>query len=575
MLVTKYSDWVSYVIIRVFLLFPVGLYMIVLFGMMFSGFHFGKSIQAFVDEKKINEDPLDFWADVRGIFRTSLLLVDYSGVFTGILIFATTKLRAGSAPMQALYLVPMITIVPMLLTIIRAGCEGHIADKQPAYAIYSSTEETITFDLLPVCFASSHFGPLWSVLFFTAQLLYNCVGPMVIYLVFIYSTFVEQMPTVQTVPNLFYGLLCITFSIPSILLYMPYGTKIVALVRYTSQSCIVSILCYIVLYFVYGWQNIETDIHSTTNFGSSGKRNIFDYLTSPISPIYTILLFTLVPALLMSKFVAVFDLLLSGNDVVKHISAASQFIPGPDVFGLIIGYLIMFSPLLIVTGFASYTLFNLIVKHKLSLSDAFQPSSDWMAHSSVNTVRPRPYSLAYGFFNSFIRISYPTALFLLLVAEAFLGALLSCIFMLNGLSLIGFNGSTIASNYRSVMLLAFLILHTISIFEISRAQREGNHPERLSLYIGVATMEMATLNGYMWMYSSDHPFIDWDPIFLILFNTVLRGLFICTAIAIRANMIELNRPQRIRDANDIYDIDAHPEADMEDESPIIFDLARA
>ncbi|KIH63399.1 hypothetical protein ANCDUO_06300 [Ancylostoma duodenale] len=114
------------------------------------------------------------------------------------------------------------------------------------------------------------------------------------------------------------------------------GTKITTLFRYTSQSSIVQILCYIIIYFVYGWQTIESDILTTTNEPSSVS--LLVYLTRPTSPLYTVLMFTLVPALLCTKFTAVFDLLLRGNDVLQHIDAGTCFIPGPVWMRRIIGY---------------------------------------------------------------------------------------------------------------------------------------------------------------------------------------------------------------------------------------------
>lgn len=176
------------------------------------------------------------------MYRTSLLLVDYTGAFTGILLFATSRLRTGAAPLSALILVPLMMIVPMLLTIIRAGCEGHVADQQPHYKIYTSTgtlplchsvllqtpnsfsDETVSFDVLPVCFATSYAGPLWSVTYFAAQLLYTSIGPMVIYAYFIYQSFIDEFPAIQNKPNLFFAGLIAFFAVPSVFLYMPVSS---------------------------------------------------------------------------------------------------------------------------------------------------------------------------------------------------------------------------------------------------------------------------------------------------------------------------------------------------------------
>uniref|UniRef100_A0A1I7WBR3 ABC transmembrane type-1 domain-containing protein n=1 Tax=Heterorhabditis bacteriophora TaxID=37862 RepID=A0A1I7WBR3_HETBA len=105
--------------------------------MSISGFHFGTSVKQELSAQQRENDSLDFWTDVRGLYRTSLLIVDYSGAFTGLLLFATSRLRQGSSPLNAILLVPMMMVVPLLLTILRSGCEGRIADNQPVSELES------------------------------------------------------------------------------------------------------------------------------------------------------------------------------------------------------------------------------------------------------------------------------------------------------------------------------------------------------------------------------------------------------------------------------------------------------
>ncbi|ETN81196.1 hypothetical protein NECAME_08676, partial [Necator americanus] len=608
----KCSNNLGTVLSRLCVTIPCILYIFLIIGMSISGFHFGmkNEIEKEISQQKRDDDPFDYWADIRGFYRTSILTVDYSGAFSGLLLFATSRLRPGAKSLNALLLLPLMMLVPMLLTILRNGCEGHVAEQQPAYTIYASTDETISFDLLPVCFATSKAGTLWAIVYYAAQFLYTSLGPMIVYVSFIYQSFVDDVPTVQNFAPLFFALIISTFAAPSVLLYMPLGTKITTLFRYTSQSSIVQILCYIIIYFVYGWQTIESDVLTIANEPNSVS--LLQYLIRPTSPIYTVLMFTLVPALLCTKFTAVFDLLLRGNDVLQHIDAGTCFIPGPIWMRRIIGYGIMFAPTLIVTIFASYTMYIMMVRHKLPFRDLLKPTSDWMAHTAVNTTRPRPHSLAYGLYNSLFQISYDTAFFGLFVVEIFFGIAIFCVFALNSLSIVGFSASNTANDYRTLMLFTFVLLHGYALIEMRKCQMREQQPNRLMLYIGVATMETAMLNGYMWMYASDHSWgIDAAPLIIILRNSllgkrlprevhnllyrtheiereadvhkeallrkvdVIRGCCILLGIAIRAHLLDQIRPTRTRDATEIYEVDTVLAMDAEDDSPIIFDLARA
>ena len=70
------------------------------------------------------------------------------------------------------------------------------------------------------------------------------------------------------------------------------------------------------------------------------------------------------------------------------------------------------------------------------------------------------------------------------------------------------------------MLLIFLLLHAWSLKELRHTKAYWDTPSRLSIYIGVATMEMAMLNGYMWMFTTDHSWgIDAAPLLVIICNT--------------------------------------------------------
>ncbi|KIH63398.1 hypothetical protein ANCDUO_06299 [Ancylostoma duodenale] len=220
----KCSSNLGTVLSRLCVIAPCALYIFLIVGMSISGFRFGvkNEVEKEITQKERDGDPFDYWADIRGFYRTSILTVDYSGAFSGLLLFATSRLRPGAKSLNALLLVPLMMLVPMLLTILRNGCEGHVAEQQPAYTIYASTDETISFDLLPVCFATSKAGSLWAIVYYVAQFLYTSLGPMIVYVSFIYQSFVDDVPTVQNFAPIFFAFIVTFFAVPSVLLYMPF-----------------------------------------------------------------------------------------------------------------------------------------------------------------------------------------------------------------------------------------------------------------------------------------------------------------------------------------------------------------
>uniref|UniRef100_A0A914RYW4 Uncharacterized protein n=1 Tax=Parascaris equorum TaxID=6256 RepID=A0A914RYW4_PAREQ len=73
------------------------------------------------------------------------------------------------------------------------------------------------------------------------------------------------------------------------------------------------------------------------------------------------------------------------------------------------------------------------------------------------------------------------------------------------------------------MFLVFITFHAISLFEIRWALKRWDHSSsyRLNLYIGVVAMEMAFLNGYMWMFALDHSWeLNFVPFLVIFVNTL-------------------------------------------------------
>lgn len=586
-ILSKYYDRLGDILLRGFLLIPVVLYMTVIIGMTGFGFHFTTAnIEKDTGSDLVNMNILDFWGELKGWFRTSLLVVDYSTAFTGFVLLATSRLRSGVNGLTAWLLVPFMMLVPTMQTIIRLGCEGHVSDAQPDYAIYSSTDETTAFDLIPVCFATTNFGPVWSVLFYTAHYLHTAVGPMLVYVTFIYQSFIDDFPIVQNSPKQCIGMIVLAFFLPSMFLYMPSGTRIAAFFRYASQTAFIQIAIWILIMFVYGWQRLERDVLMTTEVPS--RPSIVDYFTRPTSPVFTVLLFTFVPMLLCTKFVAVFDFLRLGSNVSKHIDFGTMFIPLPEIFRYIIGYILMFAPVMIMLTGAGLTVYQMVFKHALPWKDTVKPSPEWMSHVSINQNKPRPRSLAYSIMSRLVfrKISYRSGAFALFLFETFVGIFLVVLFFLNSQSYFGDRSMRSFNQYRSILLLVFVTLQVYAVFDLRKSQQYGPvEGDRLSLYIALATVQTAFMNGYMWLYAEDHRWgTDYPPLIIIVFNTFIRGTCILMAIAIRAHSIEHNRPSNTREASEIDDRRAdvenpggNPEAedDDDDDSPVIFDLARA
>ncbi|VDK67468.1 unnamed protein product, partial [Cylicostephanus goldi] len=109
-LLIKCPNNIGTVISRLCVTVPCALYLLLILGMSVSGFHFsGKTnMEKEITQQKRDDDPFDYWADIRGFYRTSILTVDYSGAFSGILLFATSRLRPGAKSLNALMLVPLM-----------------------------------------------------------------------------------------------------------------------------------------------------------------------------------------------------------------------------------------------------------------------------------------------------------------------------------------------------------------------------------------------------------------------------------------------------------------------------------
>ncbi|CAJ0586860.1 unnamed protein product, partial [Mesorhabditis spiculigera] len=567
-LVVRFPQDLNKFLTRFCIVLPVILYFVVLSGTALGGISYQSTEEA-VPREEVEKVPLDFWTDLKGFYRSTIAAVDYSTAFTGIGLLVVSRLDPGSPPVLAWILVPLMMIVPTMLSLLVAGCEGHISKLQPAYKTYGSIDETYSFDVIPVCLATSTFGSGLAVLFYLAHLFYASIGPLIIYTLFLHSAFSEQFVILESHLQSYYGLFMALTTGFAAILFMPLGTKIAAFFDYASQSSIVHLIIYATIFFVYGWQTLETDISLVAVETTSGS--MWRYFLGPTSPIYTMLLFTVVPMFLCTKGVAVYDLLIGGNDVLKHIDAGTQFITAPLFIRRICGYGIMLAPLLVILAFAAHAMLSAKIR-SLSLGQALKPSSDWLSHQ-VMQHRPKPYSLAYTIFNNIRGPTYRTYLLVILILELFFFLVLAC--LLFGQLYQVWTGTMLGSaNYRTIVLLLLLSLHAIALIEMRAAYNFWDDPARLTVYIAVATLQMAFLNGYMWMLAFNHSWggdlSSTGPIFLLVVNTAFRSACICAAIAVRAHIREAARPSRVRDATEIYASDGPPEVEMdaEDDLPI-------
>ncbi|VDM12943.1 unnamed protein product, partial [Wuchereria bancrofti] len=211
-----------------------------------------KSSEREITPENIEKYPFQYFSEIHGFFRTTVALMDYSSAFTGILIFASSRIQTGNMPMNALALLTAQLLPPTFFYVLRDGCNGHLANVQPAYNSYAATA---------ACFATITGGPIWAIIYYTANFLYTCIGPMssfdlkfntIVLLTFIYNSFAEQFAFVERFRTLLLALICFVFAITGLLLCMPMGTSFSTLLQYVSQSSITQLFLFITVFFIYG-----------------------------------------------------------------------------------------------------------------------------------------------------------------------------------------------------------------------------------------------------------------------------------------------------------------------------------
>uniref|UniRef100_A0A0R3RK18 Aa_trans domain-containing protein n=1 Tax=Elaeophora elaphi TaxID=1147741 RepID=A0A0R3RK18_9BILA len=124
---------------RFCLLLPLTLCTILICGLTIFGFSFSKSNEREIAPENIEKYPFQYFSEVHGFFRTTIALMDYSSTFTGILIFASSRIHSGNMPMNAMALLAAQLLPPTFFYVLRDGCNGHLANVQPAYDSYAAT----------------------------------------------------------------------------------------------------------------------------------------------------------------------------------------------------------------------------------------------------------------------------------------------------------------------------------------------------------------------------------------------------------------------------------------------------
>ncbi|VDN55484.1 unnamed protein product [Dracunculus medinensis] len=588
----RYGMSPGWFLIRFCFLLPSILFIIIVIGLFICGLTFTNNNEKEILPENIEKYPFVYFSDIHGFFRTTMVLMDYSSAFTGIIVFASSRIRSNSMPINPIALLSMQMVGPVFLYILRRGCNGHLAKVQPAYDSYIATDATFSFDTAAVCFATISGGPLWAILYYTANLLFTCIGPMVVLLLFIHNAFLEQFPFIQRYSSQILGLLCGVFLGTGFLLCMPLGTSFGTLLQYVSQSSISHIFLFIVVFFIYGWYDLDADVRLM--LGSPNFTSLLSYLSGPLSPFYTILLFTSVPALLAAKFASVFDLLMGGLDILKHIDYGTNFMTSSQFINRLFGYGIMLAPTFIIIIFALFHFWRNTFIYKLPIGSMLDATSDWKSHISIrqiNVTRIPP--LSHRIYTSLTKISYRTVLFAIFIVEMVIGITILILFfrqvffdlldllyvLVNALyaQLHSSINTGSANSYRTILLLVFSTFHILAMFEMKWALQKWDHSSRLNLYIAVATMEMAFLNGYMWMFAVDHSWgLLFSPFMVIVVNTITRGVMIAIVVGIRWNIAEKSYPTRTRDVTEIYDATADLDnyVDRDDDTPIIYEMRR-
>ncbi|TMS32737.1 hypothetical protein L596_000542 [Steinernema carpocapsae] len=533
----------------------------------FSFAEFSETTDQPIKRKVIEGFPYVFFSDVYGFFSSTLAFIDYSVAFSGIIIYASSRTRPTGRPLNVPLLCIFQMFIPMALYGLQHGCKGHLRSHQPAYDTYSGSDATVIFDTMAVCFANTSMGPVWSILYFAATFLYNAIGPMAIFVMFVQNSLIEQFPSLEGMKPHVSAAICAMFAVSATTLFTPVGTAFSTLFEYTTQASVTQVVAFAAIMFLCGWHKLERSMNSLVGNASG---SLVEFIIGHSSPVFSILLFVSVPMFLALKYVSEFDLLLESVDVSKHIEYAVQGLTPFSFINTAFGYAIVFMPFAIILNLAMYNIYYTIRVEKMPLSSAFKETVHFGSPNSLGqTIDDSP--LVTSLFKRCF-FQDRTLVLILGIIEALVAVMLMCLF---GRYTFFHPAQEDINPYRIFVIFVLLTLNLMQLIEL-KWLHYWDSPYRINFHIAVSTLETAFLNAYLLMAAFNHSNVtDDNALFVMLLHTFFRTLLLSMAITIRSKLVQ-NRPSRTRDVTEIYDInnglDDHGD-DRDDDSPIVYNLS--
>lgn len=181
-------------------------------------------------------------------------------------------------------------------------------------------------------------------------------------------------------------------------------------------------------------------------------------------------------------------------------------------------------------------------------SSIISPALDWLMHSRLESERQmrRPPPLSHRLFTAMCVVSYRTALFIIFVLEIIISFGLLAITAVHTLFVTyaefsyGMGHRRAGNWYRTILLISLSIGQVYAVYQLRQALKLWDGPWRLTPYIAMATLQIAFLNGYIWTVTFGyHNEFVMTLVYVVLINTVFRGILVSIVIAVRWNMREL------------------------------------
>uniref|UniRef100_A0A1I7YTL3 DUF1736 domain-containing protein n=1 Tax=Steinernema glaseri TaxID=37863 RepID=A0A1I7YTL3_9BILA len=563
---TKDENHAGRVISRLCLIVPWLIYVVLLVYHTFFEFSFKETTEIPVSPAEVQKFPYVFFSDVYGFFSVSLAFINYSVAFSGLIIYASSSTRSTGRPLNVPILCVLQMFIPMALYGLQHGCKGHLHTQQPAYNTYSGSDATTIFDTMGVCFATTSFGPLWAFLYYTATFLFNAIGPMAVFVLFLQNSIVEQFPSLESVKTYVSAAICACFALAASTLFTPMGTAFSTLFEYTTQSAVTQVLAFAAIMFLCGWHKLDRSMNSLVG-NSSGS--LVEFIIGHSSPIFSMMLFISVPMFLAVKYVSEFDLLFKGLDVQMHIEYAVRGLTPFDIVNNAFGHIIVFMPFAIIVNFAIYAIYHTIRVEKMPLGSIFKETVHFGSPNSLGQHSDDTPLVTSLFRRCWLRDHVMVAL--LFIFEALVAVCLVIFFATYTV----FHKDPI-NPYRVLVIVVLLTLNVLSLMELKWLYSLWDSPYRMNFHIAVATMETAFVNAYLLMAAFNHAdTTGYVALFIMMLHTFTRSILLSIAITIRSKVIQ-SRPSRTRDVTEIYDInnglDDHADQ-RDDDSPIVYNLS--